>query len=67
MMPLDHLVSAEWNPINRVPVKDWLEHNMDAESKLRMQTMGNMVVPMQASLGIAALSAVLKLAQEQAA
>jgi len=57
--PVEHWINAEWNCFNKVPVEDWLDHNMDEESKCRMKAVGNLVVPCQAQMGFAVLSRIL--------
>lgn len=62
MPALDHWVNQEWNAGSKVCVEDWLDSNLDEESRCRMKSIGNIVVPCQAQMGVAVLSHVLKLA-----
>lgn len=43
-------------------MEDWLDPNLDEESRLRLRAIGNIVVPCQAAMGFSILSEVAKLA-----
>lgn len=60
--PISDCFQKEWNPNSKVAVEDWLDQNLDEESKLRMRSIGNIVVPCQAAMGFSILSEVAKLA-----
>lgn len=49
---------APWNASNKLPVYRWLNASQSAEDRKRLETMGNLVVPLQASKAISILSAV---------
>ncbi len=62
VLPVNSWVQKEWNPNCKVAMEDWLDHNLDEESRCRMRTIGNIVVPYQAAMGFSILSEVAKLA-----
>lgn len=51
---IDHFVSSGWNPCNGVPMSEWL--TLERCNKERMDTLGNVVVPRQACLGLAVIA-----------
>ncbi|CAK9016066.1 unnamed protein product, partial [Durusdinium trenchii] len=51
--------SAEWNPDSNVPLSEWLLDSRSDEEQLRMNCLGNIVVPRQAALGVCALNQLL--------
>lgn len=60
--PISHCFQKEWNPSSKVAMEDWLDPNLDEESRLRLRAIGNIVVPCQAAMGFSILSEVAKLA-----
>ena len=59
--PFDSWTSAPWNPLNEVPLHQFLVPSVDEETKKRLAVLGNLVVPPQASLAAAVLSHVVQL------
>ena len=51
---IDHFVKSGWNPCNAVPMSEWL--TPERCNKQRMDTLGNVVVPRQACLGLAVIA-----------
>ena len=50
-----------WNPMNKVPLADWLAQDQSDSDKSRLHTLGNCVVPMMAQLALLKLSEMLTL------
>ena len=45
-----------WNPTSHVPMELWLKDELTPEERLRLKSMGNIVVPKQAALGACVLA-----------
>ena len=43
-------MTEPWNPLNQVPMHEWLTHSHSEEDKCRLRAMGNIVVPYQGCL-----------------
>ena len=43
-------MTEPWNPLNQVPIHEWLTHSHSEEDKCRLRAMGNIVVPYQGCL-----------------
>ena len=43
-------MTEPWNPLNQVPIHEWLTHSQSEEDKCRLRAMGNIVVPYQGRL-----------------
>lgn len=51
-------VTKSWNPMNKVPLHEWLLDSQTPQDKLRLGCMGNIVVPLQARQAGRVLSSV---------
>ena len=49
-----------WNQSSQLPLEQWLDDTCDQESKQRMALLGNIVVPVQAGLGLSMLAEALR-------
>lgn len=59
--PLDAWVDQPWNSLNAVPKEQWLVHAVDQQDRQRLKTLGNIVIPAQASLAASILARLLKM------
>lgn len=62
MMHVD--ANAEWNPRSKVPLSQWLDHSQNVEEKARLDTMGNIVVPIQATKALSILAHMMRAEQQ---
>jgi hypothetical protein len=52
LRPLQEIIPAEWNRLSRpASILDWLGHERSEEDACRMHTLGNIVVPLQGTVG----------------
>ena len=57
-----HWAEEEWNPESHTPLAEWLVDDRTQEQQERFHSLGNVVVPRQASLGAFTLGKILKCA-----
>ena len=60
-MKIDGNWEEVWNTNSRIPMARWLSHSQTEQDKERLQCLGNIVVPAQASLGASLLSRIMDL------
>ena len=56
--------NAEWNPRSKVPLSQWLAHSQNVEDKARLDSMGNIVVPIQATKALSVLAQMMHAEQQ---